>query len=229
MSFLKRLLCKCGCGKKTQRSKLYPHDWNKFMNGHNTAKTGLYLKTMRDGSKYWIVKRGKDRDKALHRVLIEKALGRKLLKGEVVHHKDHNTLNNQLDNLELTNAAEHNRIHGKVYKMQIAVALKKWRKAVEESRITMKEWGFEILLYQNKAWKVKVLCIQPGHRLSRQYHNRKWETMYYPTGFVRVIPRKKIHRPGNCLGKKVLEIIEVSTNISDDDIVRLADDYNREK
>lgn len=97
----------------------------------------------------------------------------------------------------------------------------------ESTKITNKPWGVELLLHENKKWKVKLLRINPGHRLSKQYHNKKWETMYCPTGYVRVIPRKKIHRPGNLLGKKVLEIIEVSTNVSDRDIVRLEDDYNR--
>ena len=43
-----------------------------------------------------------------HREKIEKALGRKLRKGEVVHHKDHNPGNNELSNLEVMSQHEHN-------------------------------------------------------------------------------------------------------------------------
>jgi len=36
-----------------------------------------------------------------HRILAEAKLGRSLHKGEVVHHIDHNPMNNSLENLEL--------------------------------------------------------------------------------------------------------------------------------
>ena len=36
-----------------------------------------------------------------HRILVAQAIGRCLLRVEVVHHKDHNPSNNQLDNLQL--------------------------------------------------------------------------------------------------------------------------------
>jgi len=48
-----------------------------------------------------------------HRLIIENNVGRLLLKNEVVHHKDGNTLNNSLDNLELMTASEHSRFHVK--------------------------------------------------------------------------------------------------------------------
>lgn len=47
-----------------------------------------------------------------HRVVAEKKLGRKLRKGEIVHHKDNNKRNNDPDNLEvLESQAEHARLH----------------------------------------------------------------------------------------------------------------------
>lgn len=48
----------------------------------------------------------------LHRVLMENELGRLLKTGEVVHHKDGDTTNDELDNLELTETSEHSRHHG---------------------------------------------------------------------------------------------------------------------
>ncbi len=48
-----------------------------------------------------------------HRVVAEQLLGRALLPGEVVHHKDHNKRNNDPSNLEvLDSQSEHCRLHG---------------------------------------------------------------------------------------------------------------------
>jgi len=51
------------------------------------------------------------------RYLMEKSLGRKLLKTEHVHHKDENKLNDEIDNYEVLDVKEHTRLHtkGKVF------------------------------------------------------------------------------------------------------------------
>lgn len=46
-----------------------------------------------------------------HRLLMEKALGRKLRSGEVVHHIDGNPSNNSLNNLEILSNREHAKHH----------------------------------------------------------------------------------------------------------------------
>ncbi len=46
-----------------------------------------------------------------HRVVMEKKIGRQLLPGEIVHHRDGNKLNNSPDNLELMTQADHVREH----------------------------------------------------------------------------------------------------------------------
>ena len=48
-----------------------------------------------------------------HRLIMEEFLGRKLKPREVVHHKDGNKLNNNLDNLEVMDTAEHSKLHNK--------------------------------------------------------------------------------------------------------------------
>ena len=49
-----------------------------------------------------------------HREKMEQYLGRKLEKNEVVHHKDGNRHNNDLDNLEVMSRSEHTRLHNRL-------------------------------------------------------------------------------------------------------------------
>ncbi len=44
-----------------------------------------------------------------YRMIMEKHLGRKLKRGEQIHHKDGNSMNNAISNLEIVSMAEHNR------------------------------------------------------------------------------------------------------------------------
>lgn len=46
-----------------------------------------------------------------HRLVVSKAIGRRLRKDEHVHHKDDNRQNNHIDNLELLSPAEHTSFH----------------------------------------------------------------------------------------------------------------------
>jgi transcriptional regulator of aromatic amino acid metabolism len=47
----------------------------------------------------------------LHRLVMERELGRYLETNELVHHKDENKLNNDISNLQLITQAEHRAIH----------------------------------------------------------------------------------------------------------------------
>lgn len=48
---------------------------------------------------------------AIHRLLAEEKLGRKLLPDEEVHHVDHNHFNNRPENLMVLSKSEHSKIH----------------------------------------------------------------------------------------------------------------------
>ena len=110
--------------------------------------------------------------------------------------------------------------------------------------IIKKPWGHEEIWAQGAVYAGKILVIQKGHRLSRQYHKVKDESIYVldgtlileigpkesmerfilPEGSSWRIERRTIHRfaapASGCI------LIEVSTP-EDDDVVRLEDDYGR--
>lgn len=72
---------------------------------------GQFDKTYSDEKGY---KRFKGSNKPVHRWAAEKKLGRKLKKGEVVHHKDRNKANNSQTNLWVfKNQKEHDKAHKK--------------------------------------------------------------------------------------------------------------------
>lgn len=105
-----------------------------------------------------------------------------------------------------------------------------------------KPWGYEIIWAHTDDYVGKLLHITSGNRLSRQYHNRKEETVYVLKGILynydkdgnvmRIMPGESFHvKPGQihrfAAMESNVEVIEVSTNHLDD-VVRLEDDYRRE-
>lgn len=57
--------------------------------------------------------RGVNKGRKVHDVLMEEVIGRRLVRGEQVHHVDGNKANNAMANLRLLDRAEHMRIHRK--------------------------------------------------------------------------------------------------------------------
>ena len=110
--------------------------------------------------------------------------------------------------------------------------------------IVSKPWGQEEILKIAPKYVVKRITIQAGHRMSLQLHELKEETIYVLSGNLIVwssidfednetfcpgsvihVPPRKIHRFGAPEQGDVI-ILECSTTELDD-VIRLADDYNR--
>jgi len=110
-----------------------------------------------------------------------------------------------------------------------------------------KPWGHEEIWAQSSRYAGKILAINKGHRLSRQYHNVKEETIMVLEGTLvceegpteiggeikRHImgPGEIFHvRPGTihrfCAEETNVRLVEVSTSETAD-VVRLEDDYRR--
>jgi len=62
-------------------------------------------------SGYIEITRGANKNRGEHRVIAEQIIGRKLLPGEVVHHKDRNRANNDPSNLQVMSRSDHIRLH----------------------------------------------------------------------------------------------------------------------
>ncbi len=107
-----------------------------------------------------------------------------------------------------------------------------------------KPWGYEIIWAEASAYVGKILHINAGQKLSRQFHNKKEETFLVQNGEmdleigqgaeVNVIRMKHldtyhcrpltIHR---MVAVTDVDVLEVSTPELDD-VVRLEDAYGRE-
>ena len=106
-------------------------------------------------------------------------------------------------------------------------------------------WGRFFVLHDEPAYKLKRIEVDPGGRLSYQYHHKRSEAWTivegvrnitldgdvrdFLTGEIMLIPLGVKHRIENKGTQKVV-FIEVQTGsyFGEDDIIRIEDDYNRE-
>ena len=110
--------------------------------------------------------------------------------------------------------------------------------------VGVRPWGRWTVLQRGDGYQVKLIEVLPGQRLSLQYHRYRSEVWIKVSGVAEAVVGDRrfapgdlepvvvsvgtVHRLGNP-GPGLLRIIEVQQGglISEDDIVRLEDDYNR--
>ncbi|MCO4761930.1 MAG: cupin domain-containing protein [Myxococcales bacterium] len=111
-------------------------------------------------------------------------------------------------------------------------------------RIIDKPWGHEEIWAETSRYAGKFLIIRAGEELSRQYHEKKEETICVLSGKLRLEigaspnieiryldPNESFHvKPGTvhrfCADEVDVKLVEVSTPELDD-VVRLEDRYAR--
>lgn len=106
-----------------------------------------------------------------------------------------------------------------------------------------KPWGHELIWAHTERYVGKVLAIRAGHKLSRQYHKVKDETLFVTKGTMLLeigqadAIELKTMKPGDVfhvtpgtvhrmIAETDVEVMEVSTPELDD-VVRLEDSYGR--
>lgn len=106
-------------------------------------------------------------------------------------------------------------------------------------------WGKYYVLADEPNYKLKRIEVNPGQRLSYQYHHKRQEQWTVVEGEATVvldgvdnvvkygesifIPLEAKHRIENRTDKMVVFIeVQTGTYFGEDDIVRVEDDYNRE-
>jgi quercetin dioxygenase-like cupin family protein len=106
----------------------------------------------------------------------------------------------------------------------------------------VKPWGWELWFAQTQRYVGKIIVIKKGHRLSRQYHRYKHETIYTDSGrwVLEIGKRKRSMKPGDYADIPTgtvhrftapyedVRLLEVSTP-QVHDVVRLEDDYGRSR
>ena len=105
-------------------------------------------------------------------------------------------------------------------------------------------WGRFYVIHDEPSYKLKRVEVDPGGRLSYQYHHKRSEvwtiaegvgtitlndkTADYIPGETILIPQGTKHRIENKTNHKIIFIeVQTGTYFGEDDIVRIEDDYNR--
>jgi hypothetical protein len=129
-------LCQCGCGRETNLDRR--GEPRRYLRGHNRRHTSFGWK---EQGQWYVSVNGKK--KAFHRYVIEQRDGRKLGPDDIVHHVDHDPLNNDPENLVVLSRAEHIRLH------RLKDKNKRWASEEKERASALRALGMTI---QEIAW-----------------------------------------------------------------------------
>ena len=129
---------------------------------------------------------------------------------------------------------------------QLVERLKMLKRKEHQVHLTERRpWGSFTVLQQGIGFKIKVIEIAPGKRLSLQRHKSRAEHWVVVSGVAKItsagkvslvrsnesiyIPKGRKHRLENSL-RKPLKIVEVQTGayLEEDDIERFEDDFRKE-
>lgn len=106
-------------------------------------------------------------------------------------------------------------------------------------------WGFYTVINHGKNFKVKLVEVLPGKRLSLQRHKHRSEHWVVVCGKAKIvnggnililtenqstyIPKRTLHRLENLHARKILKIVEVQCGLLtvEADIERVEDDHGR--
>ncbi len=118
------------------------------------------------------------------------------------------------------------------------------RDEIPKSNTVQRPWGSFTTLHEEERFKIKKIVVNPGGKLSLQFHKHRSEHWVVVKGKARItvgddvncyqendsvyIPVSAKHRAENCEDGH-LEIIEVQYGeyLGEDDIVRIEDIYGR--
>lgn len=111
------------------------------------------------------------------------------------------------------------------------------------TEVTHRPWGWYKVLSSSETYKVKLLFIQKGHRISLQKHLNRSESWTIINGspFITIdamsttgapldtffVPSKAVHRIESSDHSDTLILELQSGSCEEEDIIRLEDDYQR--
>lgn len=117
-------------------------------------------------------------------------------------------------------------------------------KVIVNVETELRPWGSFTVLEEGVNYKVKRILVEPGKRLSLQYHNHRSEHWVIVSGIAKITLNDEVkvvypdetiyvscgthHRLEN-VGQELLVVVEVQfgSYLGEDDIIRLDDDYKR--